>query len=330
MGVSIIGSGRYVPDFVLANDKLEKLVDTTDEWIVSRTGISERRIAIDEMTWQLGAKAAAKAIENAGIDPMTIDRVVCTAVTTDYLTPSCACMIANAVGAHNAMGMDINTACAGFVYALDIAERYLRDDDCETVLVVSAEEMSKMVDYDDRATCVLFGDGAGACIVKKSDKLFKSFLGGDPTGSSSLFARGIPPSNPFMKAPYDMHTMDGLSESKGHGLYQNGKAVYKFATQAMPSAIEKACERAKISISDLALIIPHQANIRIIDTAAKNLGLPIEKFFVNIKKYGNMSSACIPVALSEAIEQKLVKSGDKICLVGFGAGLVYGAAVFEI
>lgn len=320
----------YLPDKIATNEDFTKMVDTSDEWIVSRTGVSTRHISTGEMTWELAARAAKAAIDEAGIDPLTVDRVICSTVTSDYITPSCACLAANAIGAHNAVGMDINVACAGFVYALDIAERYLRDDDCNVVLVISAEEMSKIADYTDRSTCVLFGDGAGACLVKKSDKRFHSFFGGDPTGTTELFARGLPPSNPFLKEPFDLHQKDGLAPTNSHFLYQNGKVVYKFATRAMPLAITKACEKAGIAVEDLSIIIPHQANIRIIETAAKNLGLPMEKFFVNIHKYGNMSSACIPIGLNEARMEGKIKSGDRVCLVGFGAGLTYGAAIIEI
>lgn len=330
MGISIMGTGMYLPSMIATNEDFTKLVDTSDEWITTRTGVKTRHISTGEMTWELAANAARAAIEDADIDPLSIDRVICSTVTSDYITPSCACLAANAVGAHNAVGMDINVACAGFVYALDIAERYLRDDDCKTVLVISAEEMTKITDYTDRSTCVLFGDGSGACVVKKSDNLFRSFFGGDPTGTPELFARGLPPSNPFMKDPFDLHEKDGLAETNSHFLYQNGKVVYKFATRAMPLAITTACEKAGITADELHLIIPHQANIRIIETAAKNLGLPMEKFFVNIHKYGNMSSACLPIGLNEARKEGKINKGDKFCIVGFGAGLTYGAVVLEL
>lgn len=327
MGVSIIGTGKYIPDFLLTNQMLEKLTDTTDEWITTRTGIKERHLALDMPTWQLGAKAAADAISDSGINPSEIDLVICTAVTVDYITPSTACLIAKEVGAVNAVGIDINTACAGFVFAMDAANRYLND--YPTILLVSPERMTRIIDYSDRATCVLFGDGAGAAIVRKNDKPFYSLLGGDVSGATELFARGSACSTPFSEGEFDLHLTDGLPETNGTGLYQNGKEVYKFATHAMPTAVEGVCKKMGITPAELDLIVSHQANIRIIATAAKNLGLPMEKFFINIEKYGNMSSACVPVALHEAIKENRLQRGQKVCLVGFGAGLVYGAVGFE-
>ncbi len=328
LGVSIIGTGMYVPNTVVTNDDFAKIVDTNDEWITSRTGIKTRHIATDVTTFQMGGFAAKEAIENAKLSADDIDMIIVSTVTADYSTPSTACLVANEIGATNAVCMDVNCACAGFVYALDIARRYLFDDEYKNILIVSSEMLSKVTDYTDRSTCVLFGDGAGACVVTKSDKLFTCILGGDASGVSKLFGRGIPPSNPFMEQPFD-RLSDGFVDSDGHSLYMDGREVYKFATKVMPQAVIKACEKANITPEEITLIVPHQANIRIVETAAKNLKLPMEKFFVNIHKYGNMSSACIPIGINEALKMGKIKTGDKICVVGFGAGLTYGAAIIE-
>lgn len=328
IGINVIGAGKYLPTKIITNDDLSQLVDTNDEWITTRTGIKTRHVIDNETTHFMGAQASLEAMKHANIIPEDIDIIFATTVTNDYLTPSLACLIANDIGAPNAVSIDINCACAGFVYGVDMARRYLMDSQYKTALVVSSEMLTKLTDYSDRATCILFGDGAGACILQKSDSLYACHLGADATGSSKLFARGAPADNPFRSKafhPFD----DGLPESKGHALYQDGKEVYKFATKTLPLTVKKACENAHISPEELDMIFPHQANLRIIETAAKNLNLPIDKFFINIQEHGNMSSACIPICLAEAIEQNKLKKGDKICLVGFGAGLTYGAIVME-
>lgn len=328
MGIKIIGTGMCVPTTVVNNMDFTKIVDTNDEWITSRTGIKQRHIATDITTFKMGANAASEAIAEAGIDVSTIDMIIASTVTNDYITPSMACLIGNVIGAFNAVPIDINCACAGFVYALDMARRYLLDDEYKTVLVVSSEMLSKITDYTDRSTCVLFGDGAAACILQASDKLFACTLGSDCSGVGKLFGRGLPMQNPFMKTPFDP-LGDGFTPSNGHALYMDGREVYKFATKIMPHAVSEACKKAGITPEDLTLIIPHQANIRIVETAAKNLKLPIERFFINVEKYGNTSSASIPICLYEATKGNRMKRGDKICVVGFGGGLVYAAAVFE-
>lgn len=327
-GVTILGAGKYLPKKLITNNDLSKLVDTNDEWITTRTGINTRHIIDDETTYLMGTKASLDALKNANLTPQDVDIIFATTVTNDYLTPSLACLVANGIGAPNAVCIDVNCACAGFVYAVDMARRYLMDNEYKTALVVSSEMLSKLTDYTDRTTCVLFGDGAGACVLQKSESLYACHLGADATGSTKLFARGIHANNPFRSTPFDPLS-DGLAQSNGHAIYQDGKEVYKFATKTMPMAVKKACEKASIRPDELKLIFPHQANLRIIETAAKNLKLPIENFYVNIQNHGNMSSACIPICLAEAIEKNLIKKGDKICLVGFGAGLTYGSIVME-
>lgn len=329
MGLKIMGTGRHLPKLLVTNKDLAAMVDTTDEWIVERTGIETRNIAIDETTVDMAASAAKMALKNANLTLADIDVIIATTVTSDYFTPSLACLTSHKIGGStNAICLDINCACAGFVYAIDMANRYLMDDDRHRALIISSEMLSKMTDFNDRSTCILFGDGAGAVIVEKTDGKFVSFLGADPTGADKLFARGMPPENPFMERPYDW-AWDNLPETIGHSLHQDGRAVYTFATKTMPMAVREVCKKANIDPSELDIIFPHQANMRIIETAAKKLRLPLERFFINIQKHGNSSSACIPICLSEAMEQGLIKSGQKVCLVGFGAGLTYGAIMLE-
>lgn len=330
MGIKIIGTGFYVPSYTATNEDFTKIVDTSDEWITTRTGIKKRHIVTDDtFVWQMGANAAEMALEDAGLSAEDIDLVIGTTCTADYLTPSLACLVANGIGAKKPACVEMNAACAGFVYALDMAKRYLSDPDYRNVLIVSSEMLSKMTDYTDRATCVLFGDGAGAAILTKSDAPFVSELGSDPTGGHFLFARGVEPGmNPFRKAPFDTMA-DGFAETAPHKLHQDGREVYKFATRAMPGAVKAACEKAGIEPTALDWVFSHQANRRILETAAKNLNVPLDRFYINIEEYGNMSSACIPICLAQAERAGELTRGQKLCTVGFGGGLVYAAAVFE-
>lgn len=329
MGISIIGTGSYIPKKAIVNKDFEKIIDTTDEWITTRTGINKRYVVSDENTTTMGGFAAKGLVKKHNIDPLSIDVILVSTVTADYLTPSTACIVANEIGATNAISFDINVACAGFVYALDLANMYLDRDEYNRVLIVSSETMSKITDYEDRTTCVLFGDGAGACLLEKSAEDYHGFMGSDPTGVSKLFARGVMPTNPFMETEYDRNS-DGFADTKGNFLYQNGKEVYKFATRTVPLSVETVCKKANITPEDLDWIIPHQANIRIIETAAKNLKVSLDKFLINIREYGNMSSACIPVCVDQALQDGRLQKGQKVCMVGFGAGLAYGAVILTI
>ena len=327
-GVKILGVGRYVPELVATNDDYAKIVETSDEWITQRTGIKKRHISDGEPTYYLGAMSAKEAIENAGIAAEDIGLILVTTCTPDYFTPSTACLIQRELGVVGCPAIDLNCACSGFVYAVDMARRYLLCDDIKYVLVVAAEELSKFVDYSDRSTCILFGDAAAAVVLEKSeDTLFSSFLAADGSGAGYLASRAMLTINPFRQtdSEFDMQ----MPESNKHYLLQDGKEVYKFATKAMPYAVEKACEAAGIEPDDLDAIIPHQANIRIIETAAKHLHVPIDKMVLNIADYGNTSSASIPNAFYDGIESGRIKHGDKVCFVGFGGGLTYGACIVE-
>lgn len=327
MGVNILGLGSYVPEQKLTNNDFKKFVETDDEWIRTRTGITERRMAGWEPTWYMGLKAVEQAIERAGISPEEVGLIISTSVTPDFLTPSMACVIQGKIGAVNAAAFDLGAACSGFVYALDTAERFLRtDDNLKYVVIVANEALSRFIDFSDRTTCVLFGDGAAAAVVEKSDKLFSSAICSDGTGAVNLCARSL---NVAPEVQTESDFVDEFPQNGLHHLYQNGKEVYKFATSALPKSFELAAEKIGITKDDIDWFIPHQANVRIIETAAKKLGTPMDKFVVTLDHFGNTSSASIPLAFNEAVEKGIVKRGQKLALIGFGAGLTYGGIILE-
>lgn len=327
MGINIMGLGCYVPEQKLTNNDFTRFVETNDEWIRTRTGIVERRMAGWEPTWYMGLQAALKAVEDAGISPEDIGLVITTTVTSDFLTPSMASVIQDKIGAVNAAAFDLNAACTGFIYALDTARRFLAtDDDMKYVLVVATEALSRFVDFEDRGSCILFGDGAAAAIVEKSDKLYSSHLASDGSGAEYLCARSLNVA-PEIKVENDFD--DGFTTNPLHKLYQNGKEVYKFATNVLPKSFEIISQKTGITKEEIDWFIPHQANVRIIETAAKKLGVSMDKFIVTLDHYGNTSSASIPLALAEAVEDGRIKRGQKLALIGFGAGLTSGGIVLE-
>ena len=327
-GINIIGTGSYAPELKITNDDMAKIIETNDEWISTRTGIKSRHYTNGETTWKIGLKAAEKAVEAAGISPEEIGLVIFSTITSDFSTPSCACLVQDAIGAKNAAAFDLNAACSGFVYSLDTAKSFLQtDDDLKYVLVVSAEVLSRIVDFNDRSTCILFGDGAGAVVVGRSDKMYSSYLSADGSGGKVLYATANFPTHPFRTNDADDFG-EGMDRQDGY-LFQDGKEVYKFATKALPTASSKAAEKIGFDIKEADWFIPHQANIRIIETAAKNFGVPMEKFVINLDKYGNTSSASMPIAFDEAVRDGRIKKGQKLCFVGFGAGLTMGAIICE-
>ena len=328
VGVKVKGIGRAVPEVMASNDDFAKIVDTNDEWITQRTGIKTRHISNGEPTYYFGALAAKEAIADAGLTAEDIGLIITTTVTPDYYTPSTACLIQRELGVSGCPAFDINAACSGFVYAVDSARRYLACGDIKYVLVVACEELSKFVDYEDRSTCILFGDAAAAVVLERADDtLFSSFLAADGSGAPYLASRAMLTINPFRDRDftYDM----GMPEPHKHYLIQDGREVYKFATKALPKAVEEACKNADITPDELDAIIPHQANVRIIETAAKHLKADMSKMVVNIADYGNTSSASIPNAFYDAVKSGRIKRGDRVCFVGFGGGLTYGAAIIE-
>ncbi len=331
IGINILGTGGYKPALEITNDDMAKIVETNDEWIRTRTGISRRCLSNGEPTWYMGAQAAKQAIERAGIDPKEIGLIVDSTITNDFTTPSAACLIQREIGAVNAAAFDVGAACSGFVYALDTARRFLAtDDELKYVLVVANEKLSYITNYEDRSTCVLFGDGAAAVIVERAeDKMYTSWLGADGTGAKFLYAKGMHAENPFIgenRINIDDETDPAITH---RGIFQDGKEVYKFATKALPTAATNAAAKISLDVTDIDVFVPHQANIRIIETAAKNLNVPLEKFYMNIDSRGNTSSASIPIAFNEAVEKGAIKRGDKVCFVGFGAGLTLASAIFE-
>lgn len=327
MGINILSTGCYVPEQRLKNDDFKKFIDTSDEWIRTRTGIMERPMAGWEPCWYMGAKAAEQAVQRAGISRDDIGLIISCTITSDFLTPSMASVIQREINAPNAAAFDLNAACSGFVYALDTARRFLEtDDSLKYVLVVANEALSRFLDFKDRTTSILFGDGAAAVIVERSDKLYSSHLASDGTGAKYLCARNLSPA-PEIAVESDFS--DGFPEKPPHQLVHDGKEVYKFATKALPKSFELAAAKIGISSDDIDWFIPHQANVRIIETAAKKFGVSMDRFIITLDHFGNTSSASIPLALNEGIEKCLIKRGQKLALIGFGAGLTYGGIILE-
>lgn len=321
---AITGWGSAVPEKVLTNADLEKLVDTSDEWITSRTGIKERHIVSPhESTSTMAIAAARQALERAGVSPWQVDLVICCTATPDFLFPSTACLIQHEIGAENAGAFDLEAACSGFIYGLSVGSQFIKTGDYKTVLVVAAEALSRFIDWTDRATCVLFGDGAGAVVLEASESgngLLSFVLGAHGVGEDliKLPAGGA-------RQPATPETL----ESGAHFIKMNGQEVYRFAVRIMGDSAIEALEKAGLKNEDISLFIPHQANLRIISSIADRLGLDPEKTFIDIDKYGNTSAASIPIALCEAVEAGRVKPGDNILFVAFGAGLTSAASIVK-
>lgn len=314
----ISGTGSAVPDRILSNADLEKMVDTTDEWIVTRTGIRERRIAGDgEFTSTLAVSAARKALDMAGVAPSEIDLIILATITGDYPWPATACLVQSMLKAENAAAFDISAACSGFVYALSIADRYIRSGGARKVLVIGAEVITRIVDFSDRNTCLLFGDGAGAVILEAADEpgIYDSLIRSNGDHVSLLYQPGYGSRNPA-----SLHRDTNIAH-----LVMQGNEVFKLAVRAMEEAAVRVLEMNGLREEDVTLLIPHQANKRIIDAIAKRLALPDERVFVNLHKYGNTSAASIPIALDEANRSGLMRHGDTILFVAFGGGLTWGA-----
>tara|TARA_B110000263_G_scaffold243005_1_gene249210 strand:- start:462 stop:1454 length:993 start_codon:yes stop_codon:yes gene_type:complete len=322
--VEIISTGRFLPPKVTTNADLEALVNTTDEWITGRTGIKERRLAEKNMsTAQMGASASFDVMSKANLGPSDIDLIILSTATPDRLLPSTACDIQALIGANNAVAFDIGGACSGFLYGLSMAEGYIAAGRADNVLVVASEKMSSIVDWTDRSTCVLFGDGAGACIVQKSEGR-KGIIGTHHGSDGKLAELLYRPAGGALipSTPESMQAGD-------HLVKMAGKEVYRHAVRSMAEASQKALEDAGILGEDVDLLIPHQANMRIIESTARHAGIPMDKVFVNVDRYGNMSSATIPVALDEALEQGILQGGMNVLTVAFGAGFTWGAVVIR-
>lgn len=319
--VGILGTGKYVPDRILTNKDLESMVETNDEWIVTRTGIRERRLAAEgQATSDLALEASRIALENAGITAEQLDLIIVSTITPDMAFPSTACILQDKLGARNAAAFDLSAACSGFIYGLANASNFIATGMYKYALVIGAESLSKITDYTDRNTCILFGDGAGAVVIGQvpEGRGFKSFeLGADGSGGELLKIEGGGSRYPASAATL---------ENRMHYIHMAGAEVFKFAVRIMGNAADEALRKAGLSKEDVDLLVPHQANMRIIQSSLNRLELSEERCMINLDKYGNMSAASIPVALAEAAEQGRVKEGDCLVLVGFGGGLTWGAS----
>lgn len=323
--VCIAGTGSYVPERILTNAELAKIVDTTDEWIVSRTGIKERRIAAEgEFTSHMASKAAERALEQAGLTADELELIIVATITPDTPTPATACHVQKQLGAKNAVAFDISAACSGFLYAMKISKRLISDGAFKNALIIGAEKLSTATNWDDRTTCVLFGDGAGAAVLRKSapgeGAIVATEMGTDGNLTHLLEIPGGGSACPITAENADQNL---------HALSMQGKEVFKAAVTRMKEAAQKVIERAGLQPEDIACVIPHQANLRIIDAIAARLAVPKERVFINLDKYGNTSAAAVAIALDEANRSGVFKRGEHIVLVVFGAGLTWAATAIR-
>ncbi|NTV30187.1 MAG: ketoacyl-ACP synthase III [Candidatus Omnitrophica bacterium] len=321
--VGIVALGRYLPSEVLTNADLEKIVETSDEWITTRTGIKERRVSAEgEKTSDLAVKAALDALKNSPVKPEDIEAIFVATVTPDSAFPSVACLVQKAIGAKKAFAYDISAACSGFLYALTTAKQFVASGMVKNALVVAADRFTTIVDWKDRNTCVLFGDGAGAAVLAPVEKggILSDYLLSDGANAHTMYV--VNEMNRSPRAPE-------LAVGKLPYTIMHGQELFKHAVTGMAEAVNIAAERAGVSIADIKCVVPHQANDRIIASVAKRAGVEMDKFFINIAKYGNISAASVVVALCEAVEAGRIKKGDKVALVVFGAGLVAGANIVE-
>jgi len=321
---SITGIGSYVPAKILTNADLEKIVDTSDEWITTRTGIKERRVAAkDEFTSDMAVKAAQRAMKMAGATAEQIELIVVATITPDMPFPATACLVQQKIGARRAAAFDLEAACSGFIYGLEIGQQFIMSRTYDTVLVIGAEKLSSIVDYADRNTCVLFGDGAGAAILQNRPNahgLLTAVMGADGSKGNLIHMPGGGSRRPA--------TVDTVA-AKLHYLQMDGRETFKNAVQAMCTAAKEALRRCELDIAKIKCVIPHQANQRIIDAVGKRLGVAPEQMFINLDRYGNTSAAAVAIALDEAVASGKIQRGDLVLLIVFGAGLTWGAAVIE-
>jgi len=320
----ITGWGMSVPETVLTNHDISKIVDTNDEWIRERTGIGERRIAnAYQFPSSLGVEASIKALKVANLRPTDIDLIICSTSTPEYIFPATACLIQDQLGATKAGAFDLSAACTGFIYATNMAAQAIRSGSIKNALVIGTETLSRFVDWKNRDTCILFGDGAGAFVLQASDQpggVLSAVLHSDGSGGDLLTLQGGGSHYP---------ATEETIQAGRHFIQMDGKAVFRFATRVMAQATKEALVAAGLTIDQIKWVVPHQANLRIIEAAARGLGLPMERFIVNLERYGNTSTASIPIATVEAFEKGRINAGDKIVFVGFGAGLTWGAFVAE-
>jgi len=320
----ITGWGMSVPEAVLTNDDLSKMVDTNDEWIRERTGIRERHIASDtDSTASLAVEASLQALQVANLHPNDVDLIICSTSTPEHIFPATACLVQDRIGAYKAGAFDLSAACSGFIYALNMATQSIRSRAIQNALVIGSETLSRFVNWQDRSTCILFGDGAGAFVLQASEMpggVLSAVMHSDGSGGESLILQGGGSKHPATEAT--------VREGK-HYIEMDGNEVFRFATRVMAQSTKEALEIAEMELDDVSWIVPHQANIRIIAAAARGLKMPLDRFVVNLDRYGNTSTASIPIATVEAAKEGKLKPGDSMVFVGFGAGLTWGALVAE-
>lgn len=318
MKTRICGTGSALPKKVVTNDDLSKIMDTSDEWISSRTGIRSRHLAVEENLTSLAVQAAAGALEEAGIKPEELDMILAATLSADKICPSLSCELQRELGAVNAVAFDINAACSGFMFALQTADAYIRCGQYRKILLVGGEVLSKLMDWNDRSTCVLFGDGAGAAVVAADEEygVLGSVQGSDGAKGEALLCENRRNNNPYVQ-----------NDTALSHVSMNGQEVYKFAVRTVPKAIEEAVEKAGLTIEDIDVFVIHQANIRIIESVSKRLGVPMEKFPTNLEECGNISAGSVPILLDKVNRSGRIQKGDKVVLAGFGAGLTWGASV---
>ena len=322
MKIKIKGTGSAVPKLRVTNDDLSKLMDTSDEWIRSRTGIGARHLAVEETTTGLAVAAAKEALKDAEMTAEELDLIIAATVTADKFLPNLSCEVQSALGAKNAVAFDLNAACSGFLFALNTVQMYLENGVYKKALVIGAETLSKIMDWNDRSTCVLFGDGAGAAVVTDEGDAFKGFVqGSDGKGGEALDGDNRPVVNPF--------TDNGKQSALGGYVTMDGPAVYKFAVKTVPKAINELLDEIGWSADDVDVYVLHQANIRIIESVAKRLKQPMDKFPTNLQQCGNISAASVPILLDKVRKDGMIKHEEKIILSGFGAGLTWGACAIE-
>jgi 3-oxoacyl-[acyl-carrier-protein] synthase-3 len=317
--MKIIGTGSCLPNKIVTNDDLSKLMDTSDEWISSRTGIRTRHIAVEETTTSMSVEAAKKALENANTSAEEIDLIIAATASADYIIPSLACLVQAELGATGAVAFDLGAACSGFLFALATADAYLRTGKFKKALVIGAETLSKLMDWTDRNTCVLFGDGAGAAVVSaEGDSLLSMVQGANGAGGMALNGINRVNSSPFCD-----------QEQVHDYVHMDGPAVFKFAVRTVPAAIREALEEAQIAEDQVDFYLLHQANLRIIEAVANRLKQPMEKFPTDLEECGNVSAASVPILLDKVNREGIIKSGDTLVMAGFGAGLTWGACVLK-
>lgn len=315
-------TGAYAPERIVTNDELSQFVDTSDEWIKTRSGISERRFSQEENTSDLAAKAAKNILEKGGIDPLEVDLIIVATVSGDYTTPSTACLVQAKIGAQNAVAFDVTAACSGFVFGMSVADKFIKTGVYRNALVIGAEVLSKYLDFQDRTTCVLFGDGAAGVYLERGEDggILAEDIGSDGEKGMCLTAGHVAPSN----------IINGKERNKDVYIGMDGRAVFEFATKQTPKCIKNLIEKAGIDIESIRYVIPHQANSRIIEVISRKTKISMEKFYLNMYYYANTSSASIPNALNEMMEKGMLKEKDRIILAGFGGGLTWGSMLIEL